>query len=336
MSENLKISVCVPYYNASAYIKEAIKSIEQQTYKNWELLVFNDGSTKKERDVLDNEINRISNDARIIDSSNIGLYAARCRMFDAAKGDIIISLDADDYLFDNRAFEKVIEKFSSDNCDMTIYNNTRNNRGTLNKDFSKLNESISNIKKYFCCEDNLNNIWIKAFKKSLFKDFPTNKNTKLNMCEDIYMSTFLLDKVNKVSLINEPLYYYRINENSIVTKEFGKKRLEDQVLVEKNLCKYAKKWSIIDFSPEKHWFEFMVYGSLRFSYMNFKQKDRHAYYDLILNNEYTKEMLKGLNEHLIKQMPKHKSLVISKFNKRNYRATDIIFWIIIKLSKLNS
>ena len=55
------------------------------------------------------------------------------------------------------------------------------------------------------------------------------------------MSTFLLDKVNKVSLINEPLYYYRINENSIVTKEFGKKRLEDQVLVEKNLCKYAKK-----------------------------------------------------------------------------------------------
>ena len=69
----------------------------------------------------------------------------------------------------------------------------------------------------------------------------------------------------------------------------------------------------------------MVYGSLRFAYMNFKQKDRHAYYDLILNNEYTKEMLKGLNDHLIKQMSKHKSLVISKFIKRNYKATDIIF-----------
>ena len=336
MENQLKISICIPYYNASVYITDAITSIEQQTYTNWDVIIFNDGSTKEERNLLETQIIPIKNKAKIIDSHNIGLFAARCKMFDSARGDVIISLDSDDYFFDKKALEKIASKFLSKKCDMVIYNNTRNAKGSLNKDFSKLEENTNNIKKYFCCEDNLNNIWIKAYKKKLFNNFPVAKNTKLNMCEDIYMSTFLLDKTKNISIINEPLYFYRVNENSIVTKEFGKKRIEEQVFVEKNLCVFANKWNINEFSPAKHWFEFMAYGSLKFAYINFSKKERHSYYDLILKNDYTKEMLSTLTNKLTKQMPKHKSLITTNFIKRKYKKLDILFWMITRLSKLNS
>ena len=336
MNKDIKISVCMPFYNTSRFSSAAINSVLNQSYTNWELIIFNDGSSKEERAVLSKQIKNIHGDIKIIDSHNIGLFAARCRMFDSASGDIIISLDSDDYLFDKEALKKIVNKFLSKKCDMVIYNNTRSVKGSLNKDFSKLEENTNNIKKYFCCEDNLNNIWIKAFKKKLFNNFPAVKNTKLNMCEDIYMSTFLLDKTKNISIINEPLYFYRVNKNSIVTKKFGKKRIEEQVFVEKNLCVFANKWNINEFSPAKHWFEFMAYGSLRFAYINFSKKERHSYYDLILKNDYTKEMLSTLTNKLTKQMPKHKSLITTNLIKSNYKKLDILFWMITRLSKLNS
>src|SRR5690606_10832622 len=89
------VSIVMPCYNAEKYITETVNSVINQTYKNWELIIVNDGST-------DNSLNMIkefaANDNRIsfIDKSNSGVSDSRNKGLEKAKGEYIAFLDADD------------------------------------------------------------------------------------------------------------------------------------------------------------------------------------------------------------------------------------------------
>lgn len=330
MNNKAKISICIPFRNVSKYVKEAFDSILAQTYKNWEVIVFNDGSSKSEREKLIQHIKVFTNNYKLIDSDNIGLFAARCKMFNKATGDIIVSLDSDDYLFDKNAL-KIIANEIKNGFDMVIYNNTRSLDGKKNKNFNSIENNIESVRKNFCLWDNLNNIWIKAFKKEVFDSCNFEQNKYLNMCEDVYMSTFLLDKINKVKVIDKPLYFYRVNEESIIHKEFDEYRLQSQEFVEKNLAKYAKKWSIKEFNFAKHWFEYMVYGNILYANKNFPKNKKHEIYNLVYSYKYTKKCLSSLDIRRL-DIPKHKKIPLSLFVKKKYFALDFYFYI-LELSK---
>lgn len=96
MSENPFISIIVPLYNKEFCIRDTIESILSQSYTNYELIIINDGSTDCSlhivSDISDNRI-------RIINKSNEGVSATRNRGIKEAKGDYILFLDADDYLY---------------------------------------------------------------------------------------------------------------------------------------------------------------------------------------------------------------------------------------------
>lgn len=94
MSNSL-VSIIMPAYNAEKYIREAIQSVIDQTAKNWELLVINDGSTDNTAAIVSNYVKQ---DARIflISQENKKLGAARNTGITAARGDWMAFLDADD------------------------------------------------------------------------------------------------------------------------------------------------------------------------------------------------------------------------------------------------
>lgn len=96
MSENPFISIIVPLYNKEFCIRNTIESILNQSYKNFELIIINDGSTDRSLHIVSNiSDNRI----RIINKTNEGVSATRNRGIKEAKGDYILFLDADDYLY---------------------------------------------------------------------------------------------------------------------------------------------------------------------------------------------------------------------------------------------
>ncbi len=106
MSEKSLISVILPVYNASNYLKESIDSILNQTYTNFELIIINDGSTDESVEIIDQYLDsRI----RIIhNETNLGLIATLNKGIDAAKGEFIARMDADDISLPLR-FQKQIE-----------------------------------------------------------------------------------------------------------------------------------------------------------------------------------------------------------------------------------
>ena len=92
---NPKVSVVTPAYNAAAQLPEAISSVRAQTCTDWEMIVVNDGSTDGTASLLDAQDDpRI----RVIDQANSGVSAARNAGLDAAQGDYLTFLDADDVL----------------------------------------------------------------------------------------------------------------------------------------------------------------------------------------------------------------------------------------------
>lgn len=104
------VSVILPAFNAQAFINESIQSILNQTYRNWELLICDDGSTDKTFDILQKYRNFDPRVRIFRNATNLKLLKTRNRLLEIATGDLITFQDADDYS-DAFRFEKMVQEF---------------------------------------------------------------------------------------------------------------------------------------------------------------------------------------------------------------------------------
>ncbi|HOT22718.1 MAG TPA: glycosyltransferase family 2 protein [Sedimentibacter sp.] len=110
------ISIIMPAYNCEKYVEEAINSVLAQSYRNWELIVIDDGSVDNTRNII---TEYLQNDFRISllsNEKNIGVSAARNRGIDFAKGKWIAFLDSDD-MWTPYKLEKQIEAVEENNAE---------------------------------------------------------------------------------------------------------------------------------------------------------------------------------------------------------------------------
>ena len=109
------VSILMPAYNSERFIGEAIDSILNQSYTNFELIIFDDGSSDGTRKVIESY-----NDSRIVkvlSDKNYGVVKARNEMIDRAKGKYIALMDADD-IADPTRLETQIEVLEAGDCDI--------------------------------------------------------------------------------------------------------------------------------------------------------------------------------------------------------------------------
>jgi glycosyltransferase involved in cell wall biosynthesis len=129
INNNILVSVIMPSYNHAAFISEAVDSVINQTYKNWELIIVDNNSTDG-TDLILNAFSIKDERIRIIKISNNGIIAkSRNAGLKAAKGSLIAFLDSDDIWFNNK-LEKAIELFSITNADCICTNIFRFNEST--------------------------------------------------------------------------------------------------------------------------------------------------------------------------------------------------------------
>lgn len=115
MSTQALVSVIMPAFNSEKYIAQAIESILAQTYTNFELLIFDDGSSDQTRAVIHRYVDpRI---IKVLSDQNRGVVFARNKMIDMAKGQYIALMDADD-IADPTRFEKQVRTLEAKACDV--------------------------------------------------------------------------------------------------------------------------------------------------------------------------------------------------------------------------
>ena len=224
MANQLKISVVVPVYNTGKYLEKCLNSILNQTLKEIEVIVVNDGSTDFSQQII---TGFQANDNRIVavNKENGGLSDARNVGIDKAAGEYIAFVDSDDYV-DEMMFEKMIslaEKHHSEIvlCDLVkVDENGKEFRDlpqspqlpekiVLKDDFTIFGEMSC-----FACN--------KIFKRSLFNQHRFKKGIHF---EDIELIPKLVIDSRVISKINEPFYKYFERQDSI-TKTHTRKGLD--------------------------------------------------------------------------------------------------------------
>ena len=110
------ISIIVPIYNVEEYLDKCIESIIAQSYSKLEIILIDDGSTDKSKDICDQYLKE-DNRVKVFDILNSGQSVARNIGLKEAKGDYILFIDSDDYISDKAIIEKFINILDSNNYD---------------------------------------------------------------------------------------------------------------------------------------------------------------------------------------------------------------------------
>ena len=219
-----KISVIVPVYNVEQYLERCVDSIINQTYKNLEIILVNDGSTDNSGQLCD-ELAKKDDRIRVIHKKNGGLSDARNVGVDEAKAELIGFIDSDDYI-DEDMYELLINNLKAANADLSmcghydVYNNVLEAQVVDKKTWElSPQEAIKMVMEAKILSVTAVN---KLYKKSLFSElkFEIGK-----IAEDAFIMIKLLDKCNKIVATNEKKYYYVHRENSITTQKFSLKFL---------------------------------------------------------------------------------------------------------------
>lgn len=214
----IKISVIVPCYNQAHYLDEALQSVLEQTYSNWECIVVNDGSTDHTGEIA---LAWCKKDDRFIyiNKENGGLSSARNSGIERARGDYLQFLDSDDVL-DTRKLELSLNELNQKNnwdknIVITNFRRFTENHNNSTIAFCTLKPDLFNFRAVLLKWESVFSIPIHCgfFKSYLFHDFRFPEQLKAK--EDWVMWLYLFQKKVNVIFIDEPLAYYRLNPQSM-------------------------------------------------------------------------------------------------------------------------
>ncbi len=213
-----KLSIIIPVYNASAYIKQCIDSIYRQKFTDWELILVNDGSTDDSETICKKYA---FNDERVvlIHQENAGVSTARNTGISYAKGKYIAFIDADDYMGDD--FLTPMENDNNEDIIFTQYL-CFDNKGTNEGENIQPTTTISNtkaVKKYLADwlhQNIMRTPWGKFIKKDTISDcrFPIGQR----IGEDSVFMFNVLSKVKTIKTVESATYMWRSHSDNFAEK----------------------------------------------------------------------------------------------------------------------
>jgi glycosyltransferase involved in cell wall biosynthesis len=261
----MMVSILLPAYNIDKFLKEAIDSVLNQTYKDFELILIDDGSTDNTLNIMQEYANK---DNRIIIDSheNMGMGESLNRALKIAKGDLIIRMDADDIMLPQRIEMQV--EFMQNNPNISVSSclayYINENGKIIGKTFSDL-KTIDDSKRYLKENEPIGLLHPGViFRKKDILEIGGYRG-KFWPAEDIDLWNRLLENGKNIVVIQEILMKYRIHGDSIITSKFKEGRLKFEWVRE---CMWLRR----EGEKEPNWEEFLKnYNNMPF----FKKLDKN-------------------------------------------------------------
>lgn len=238
------VSILIPVYNASTYLSQCLDSILNQSYRNIQIVIVDDGSTDDSFSICKGYTTK---DQRIelYHKRNEGVAAARNDLLSHIQGDYFLFVDSDDWMESNM-IEELLRIQGLTRADIVICGVQVNDKGNCKTsnlkpgDVTVLNQE-SAIEKFLYHKTMRGSLWNKLFKTSILGNVRFDSNVSYG--EDALFCWGVLQRVATVVIIDTPLYHYRINDQSISHYSFGQKKFSAH-LVWQEICKDTKlRWS---------------------------------------------------------------------------------------------
>ncbi len=249
------ISVIVPVYNTEKYLEKCLDSVCNQTYKNLEIIIINDGSTDNSQKIIDSYLKR---DSRIktFYQKNQGLSETRNKGMDVANGEYIAFVDSDDWM-DTDTFEKAIEfavdyqadvimwpykrEYPNKSKETMLFNEKfiiwdENNVIRLYRKFVGLvDEELSEPQKI----DSLVTAWGKLYRKDIINNYRFI-NTKEIGTEDALFNIQIFSSVKKAIYFSDCFSHYRKENENSLTHSYKKELITQWINLYKRIEKHLK------------------------------------------------------------------------------------------------
>ena len=224
------ISVIIPIYNAEKHLKECLESIINQTFKDFEIILIDDGSIDNSSHIYAYYQNKDSR-IRVIKQKNQGVSIARNNGINHAKGEFLLFVDADDRIKQDmllmmyNAIVKNNSEIAFCGFEVVGTNLRKNDTHVLKK--CKKNKSTSIITAKEAIERTISTnpnemlygyIWRNLYSSKIIKGNNIKFYEGIKISEDFMFIIEVLKKCNNVSIISEELYIYNVNDSSVTTK----------------------------------------------------------------------------------------------------------------------
>lgn len=244
------ISIIVPIYNSENYIERCVNSLINQTYKNLEIILINDGSTDNSIKLCE-AFAKKDKRVKIINKENEGVSIARNIGIENSHGDYIMFVDIDDWI-DNDTIEQMYNVVKKENVDIVKCNSV--NEFLSKKTYNLIADEISNIRmvdnkykieilKILSTTSKLNVVWGQLVRKDIIENIRFESN--IGYGEDLLFNVQCLKKCTSMYFLNKSLYHYYINQDGICrdySKQVLDKKIQDVLYIYPQILDIVNSW----------------------------------------------------------------------------------------------
>lgn len=326
MCRNKLLSIIIPIYNSERYLKRCLNSVINQSYKNIEVILIDDGSTDSSPNICD-DYAKYDNRIKVIHKKNEGPSLARKDGINVAKGKYITFVDADDYI-ENNMYEILMNEVSKGvdiiECGYRKVSTTGDIIKEYNFEYSYIKGNFNCALHYAAKKNTTNFLWNKLYKAELFKGviFP-----KLYAGEDSCILTQVYSFAEQVIKIDKCLYNYVMTPNSLCRQPFSEKKL-DNIKAGKFMYDFYSK---------------TLPNLCGFSALHICSYSAKLYCEIINEDIDSKEeklnyLLKNFNmfynlskEEIVRNMSSKKRVIFVELFKKSPKIAKIIYELFLKL-----
>lgn len=304
-----KVSVIIPVYNVEKYLERCLDSLLNQKFKDYELIIVNDGSPDNSQDIIDRYVKKYPKKIRAFKKENGGISTARNLGLKNTKSKYVTFVDSDDYVHENY-LKSMYDKISSDDydfvvCDLVLaYPDGKLERKSslFEKDLTTPKEIKEKMHDFYPIVAN------KMYKTELITE--DNLFHEGVLYEDVEFMYRLFSKVKKIGVVDEGLYYYYQNSTSIM-HTFNKR-----------LYNYVDNWNyIFDYYKEKDIFtqykDVLEYSFVRYTYATFLKRATNFDYD---------DYLDALNYAITEVKKKTSKRYLNKYYYRSFKGLYLLLF----------
>ena len=218
-----KVSVIVPIYNVGEYLQGCLESVAAQTLQDFECICVDDGSTDTSGQIADEFAAQHSKNFSVIHKKNGGLSSARNAGLRQATGEYVFFLDSDDYIHP-LTLETMVNIAQKE--DVKVVNCNAQNTAKMYKkplqnidlNDCKVSVTLNPLKAFLTRRDIKTGVCFRLYKRDIIGKDPFIEGIHF---EDVPFTTCLLNRLDKMALINAAFYYYYKNPNSVMRSNFS-------------------------------------------------------------------------------------------------------------------
>lgn len=321
VNSNPKVSIVIPVYNVEKYLRSCLDSIINQQFKDYEIILVNDGSTDLSLSICEEYANKYEN-IILINKVNGGLSSSRNVGMNKATGKYISFIDPDDSI-DSNYLIKLVNTIEKNNCDVVVSGYiTKPNNIQIEPGY-KLNK-VLNGRDFILSSHNVHSkndlcfVWRYIYNLDLIRKNNILFNEKIFIGEDVVFNLEVLVNSNRVMAISDKLYSYTVNNPDSLMRVKYKPNLEESLIYQYDKrLDISKRYGLL--KDEKYYYDMSKY------YVN-------SIYPLIINNlkqgddiNYKKSIKRIVNYPMISENVKNLGLFYNTGSLKEY-----VYYLAIK------